>query len=240
MCFKSCLGGRGGAGALMGGETPGEERGHRRAGTITWCRHVPWSWQHCRVTRSPRGWHGAQAGCPSSLQGAGLAGCWEGALVRSRESRGRPAPSASGRAEFSQLEGVSSEPGARFWRNGSAMRLRSPCPDAWFSAAAFLISHTSESSLLSPNAVPGPTPARTLSPPSLSLSADRRNMVKRKPSRGLTVLTAHCRASLVPGSLSRGVVLCWDRALTAGGRRAGPARPGGCRDSRSDGATRAQ
>lgn len=167
----------------MGAETPGEERGPRRVGDHNLVQTRAQVLAALQSDRSLRGWHSARQGARLHRRVLAWRGCWEGALVRSRESQGRTRPLCFG-------EGLSGHSRGE-WEFGAGERGSGEMGDqcvcslrartAWRSAAAFLISHTLASSLLSPNAVPGPTAAGTLSPPSLSLSADRRNMVKREP-----------------------------------------------------------
>lgn len=236
VCFKFYLCGRGGAGAPIGAETPGEERGPRRAGDQNLVQTHP---QILAALQSDKVSEGI-ARCPGRVP-VFTTRCWPGggsgrkALVCSRESQGW-----THALHFGEELSCRSwrEWGFRAFEQGSG-EIGDQCDcslcarTAWCSAAAFLISHTFTFSLLSPNAVPGPTPTGTLTPPSPSLSADRGNVVNCKPP------SPHPHCWSLPGSgrsLSQEVALLLGQSPGPRGGRPGLLmRPGGCRDSRSDG-----
>lgn len=153
-------------------------------------------------------------------------GCWEGAWVRPRSPRDGGAPSAWGGLSLHSGGRGRWEAGASLWGNGRqcdcSLRAR-----LLVLGATFVISHTPEPSLPSPNAVPAQHQHRPL--PLFPSTCRQRNIVDA--SRNLTVQAA--RVSLGPGGASpRRRSCCWDRALDPG-RAAGVA-------GRGQGASRAQ
>lgn len=76
----------------MGAETPGEERGPRRVGDHNLVQTRAQVLAALQSDRSPRGWHSARQGARLHRRVLAWRGCWEGALVRSRESQGRTRP----------------------------------------------------------------------------------------------------------------------------------------------------